>query len=904
MSWLSRIVNVFRSAEVNEELDEELRFHVEARAEDLIAAGVPRDDALREASRRLGNTGVLRERSRDVRLLAWMDALVRDLSFGARMLRRDAVVSAAAIASLALAIGACTAAFALVDALILRPLPVREPSRLVSLAIVEDPARRDRTSFNYPLYQRLGEATRGRVELAAFSHQARSDAAIDRRGAEEHVYAQFASGNAFGLLGVTPALGRVLVPSDDKPGAAHDVAVLSHSFWMARFGGDPAVVGRRLRLERNTYEIVGVARKGFTGVEPGIRTDFWVPLTSTATPESLTDPGWHWFKVLGRLEPGHSAGEVRDVMQSVLSNFRKEEAAARWRPGMPTEGRDRYLRAPMVLRPAWNGLSDLRTDFARPLWILSAVVGLVLLLACSNLANLMLARAAARSREMALRLSIGAGRGRLVQQMLVEAAAISVAAVALGTLFAWIAAPAIVTLLAPADAPAYLDLHFDWRVLGFVAALGILATVTFGLVPAVRASSTSPVNALKVAGGRSSTRVVLVRPLVAVQTAVGLAVLVVAGVLLLSFNRLVHVDAGFEPEGVTLVSVELVNPDEGARGRDAAQTLLDQVRAAAGVTAAGLSKWPIMSGAGWTGWVRIPGRRPDDTEVYFLEVTRGFLDAMRMRLLAGRDLTRRDVDADAEGPVLVNETFARMYFPGVSPVGSRFERPEGNRSGGGREVPHEIVGIVADTKYNDLREAAPPMVYMPLRGPRPGDDMTLKSGTLEIRTSLPDEAVAGVVRAAAARVSPPMKVTNVTKQSTLVTNTMLRERLLALLSAFFALVSLALAGVGLYGVLSYSVVRQTREIGIRMALGATWRLIVGGVLGGIAAYVAVGLVTGLGAGLWLARFLSKLLYEVRPGDTATILLPLGLLLLVVLPAALLPARRAATVDPVVALRDE
>ncbi len=904
MSWLSRIINVFRSDEVDRELDEGLRFHVEARTEDLIASGVPREDALREASRRLGNVGVLRERSRDVRLLSALDALVRDLSFGVRMLRRDGPVSTAAIASLALAIGACTAAFALVDALILRPLPVREPSRLVSLGIVEDPARPDRTSFNYPLYQRIGEATRGRAALAAFSYQVRSDAAIDPRGPEERVYAQFASGNAFGLIGVTPALGRVLLPADDSPAADHDVAVLSYSFWMRRFGGDRSVVGRRLRLERNTYEIVGVARKGFTGVEPGIRTDFWVPLTSTATPESLTDPGWHWFKVLGRLEPGHSAEEVRDVMQPVLTTFRREVVAARWRPGMPTEGRDRYLAARMVVRPASNGLSDLRTNFERPLWILSAVVGLVLLLACSNLANLMLARAAARGREMALRLSIGAGRGRLVQQMLVEAGGISIAAVALGTLFARVTAPAIVTLLAPRDAPAYLDLHFDWRVLGFVAALGILATVAFGLVPALRASSTSPIDALKVAGGRSSTRIVLLRPLVAVQTAVGLAVLVLAGVLLLSFNRLVHVDAGFEADGVTLVSVELVNLDEAARGREAALMLLDQVRAVPGVKAAGLSKWPIMSGAGWNGWVRIPGRPQDDTEVYFLEITQGFVDAMRMRLLAGRDLARGDVDAEGEGPVLVNEAFARMYFPGVSPIGRRFSRPEGNRSGGGRDVPHEIVGLVADVKYNDLREAPPPMVYMPLRGPRPGDEMTLKSGTLEVRSSLPDDAVASAVRAAAVRVSPPMKVTDVTKQSTLVTNTLLRERLLALLSAFFALVSLALAGVGLYGVLSYSVVRQTREIGIRIALGATWRLIVQGLLGGISVYLAIGLATGLGAGLWLARFLGTLLYDVRPGDAATILLPLGLLLLVTLPAALLPARRAATVDPVVALRDE
>ena len=638
-------------------------------------------------------------------------------------------------------------------------------------------------------------------------------------------------------------------------------------------------------------------------MEPGIRTDFWVPLTSTRTPESLTEGGWHWFKVLGRLAPGHTPEEVRETMQPVLLHFRQEQVAARWRPGMPTEGRDRFLQGRMQVRSAPNGLSDLRVSFERPLWILAAVVALVLLLACSNLANLMLARAAARGREMALRLSLGAARGRLVQQMLVEAAAISVAAVALGAAFTWLAAPAIVSLLAPASAPAYLDLHFDWRLLAFLASVGTLATIAFGLVPALRASSASPIDALKTAGGRLASRARLLRPLVALQMAFSLTVLVVAGVLLLSFNRLVHVDAGFQPEGVTLVDLALVNPDEGGRGRDAALMLLDQVRALPGVSAAGISKWPLMSGAGWNGWVRVPGRPPDDTDVYFLEVTPGFVDTMRIRLLAGRDLTRQDFDAAGEGPVLVNQAFARLYFPGPGAVGRQFSRTEGTPSGS-RDVAQRIVGLVADAKYNDLREATPPMVYLPLRGPQQGDQLMMRGGTLEVRSTAPDEALASAVRAIAARVSPPMKVASITRQSTLVTNTMLRERLLALLSGFFALVSLALAGVGLYGVLSYSVVRQTREIGIRIALGATWRRVVKGVLAGLVGYVTAGLIVGLGTGLWLSRFLTTLLYEVQPGDAATILLPLALLVAVAAAAALVPARRAAGVDPIVALREE
>ena len=505
MSWLSRVVNVFRQERVTDELDEELQFHVESRARDLIADGLAPDEAYREARRRLGNAGVIRERSREVKLVAGLDALMRDMRFAIRMLRRDLVVSLAAIASLALAIGGCTAAFALVDALILRPLPVRDPATLVSVGVLEG-GDRDRTSFNYPLFTRLVEAARGRVELAAFSYQSPSLATFDATGGEERVHEQFVSGNGFGMLGVTPALGRVIVPSDDDLAGGRAVAVLSHGFWTRRFGRDPRVIGRTFTLGRKTYQIVGVAREGFTGIEPGISTSLWMPLTST--PErsslSLSDPGWHWFKVMGRLAPGHRADEGRVAMQAVLTNFRRERMSMRG--DAPRAERERYLGARLVVRSASNGISGLRVDYERPLWILAAVVTLVLLLACSNLANLMLARAAAREREMALRLSIGAGRARLVQQMLVEAGAVAITAAAVGAAFARVAAPAIVALLAPSDTPAYLDVHFDTRVLAFAAGVAAVATIAFGLIPALRASGTSPLEALKASSGRHTTR--------------------------------------------------------------------------------------------------------------------------------------------------------------------------------------------------------------------------------------------------------------------------------------------------------------------------------------------------------------------------------------------------------------
>jgi predicted permease len=732
------------------------------------------------------------------------------------------------------------------------------------------------------------------------TYQGPREAGFERNGAGEHVYAQFVSGNTFGLLGVRPAVGRLIVPSDDVAGNPRLVAVLSHSFWMRRFGGDARTIGRVFLLGQTRYEIVGVAGEGFTGVEPGIRTDVWVPITSTPNPESLSSPGWQWFRVMGRLAAGETVSGAGATLQAVFTNWRRERV--KLFPNAPRALRERYVSTPIYVRPAANGISDLRRDFERPLWILATVAGLVLLLACSNLANLMLARAAAREREMALRISIGAGRWRLVQQLLVEAAVISVAAAVLGSWFARASAPLLVGMLAPRETPAYLDFRFDWRALAFVTAIGALATLMVGLLPALRASAIAPIKALKASGGRHTSRLALLRPLIGTQIAFSLTVLFLASLLIASFERLSHVDLGFHPEQVGLVDLTPVAPNAPAHDRDAALHVLERVRALPGVAAAAQSSWPLMSGSGWSSAVWLPGGRWDGVEVSLLEVSPGFIETMRIPLRAGRDLSRADI-YDGSPSVLVNETFARKYFPGVSPLGRQFIRPE-RRNEKTPEIQrvHEVVGLVADAKYNSVRNAAPPTVYVPPRALRSGD--TVRDATLEIRSSMSLEAVTDAVRAVVRELAPELKVTGSTLESTLVTNTMLRERLLAVLSGFFALISLALAGVGLYGVLSYSVVQQTREIGIRVALGAAQRAVVAGVLRGVAAYVVLGIAAGLAAGLWLAQFVEKLLYEVQSRDMVSVALPIGELLLIAASAALLPARRAARVDPIVALRDE
>ena len=574
-----------------------------------------------------------------------------------------------------------------------------------------------------------------------------------------------------------------------------------------------------------------------------------------------------------------------------MTQFRRERAATFPADG-PADERARYINQPLVARSAAHGPSFLRLEFERPLWVMAAIVSLVLLLACSNVANLLLARAAARDREMALRLSIGAGRRRLVQQLLVESALLAAAACALGAVIAMLGAPAIVAMLGPAQEPVHLQLQFDGRVVGFLVLLGVTTTMLFGLVPALRASGASPIEALKATSGRHAAHARLLHPLVAVQVAFGLTVVFLAGLLMLSFQRLAGVDLGFVADGVVLAEVEAVSRVDPQAGKRAVIGLLSRLQSTPGVTSASVSAWPLLKGWGWSGPIRLPGQPVDPRQVSFLEVSPGFLRTMGIALRAGRDFNARDVEPEEPVVVVVNDTFARLFFPGGSPIGRQFERLE-DRSD---VVIQEIVGVVRDAKYRNLRDDAPPTVFVPLRGRR--------GATVQLRTSMPLEAAASMLRAEAGRSTPVLALADISLQSALVESGRLRERLLALLSGFFGLVSLALAAIGVYGVLSYAVVQRTREIGIRLALGARRRAVVRHVLRDVALYALVGIAGGVAGGLYGARFVKALLFEVEPMEPVSLLLPIAGLLVVATLAAVVPARRAASVDPIVALRDD
>jgi putative ABC transport system permease protein len=903
MSWLSRLVNAIRSDAQDDEVDEELRFHVEEQTRRLMADGLSRADAARAARLRLGNAVNLRERSRDIRLLPWVDSLLRDVRFGVRMLRKDAVVTGAAVASLALAMGAAITAFILIDALILRPLPVPEPGRLIYLAADDSARRSDRGEnpwFSYPFFIRLQKAASGRAALFAVSYQAPQSFSTGGADAGDgNVYAQYVSANTFAELALAPALGRLLVTSDDSAPGAHPVAVISHSFWTRRFGSDRAVLGRWITVAGARVQIVGVAPSGFTGVMPGMRTDVWLPMTMYH-PEALASAAWQWLQVLGRLAPGIDAPSARALLQPAFTNFRRDRAG-KFPATAPREMVRQFIEAPLIVSSASTGPSELRTGFERPLWILAVVVGLVMLIACSNVANLLTARAAARGREMALRLSIGAGRWRLAQQLLIESGLMASLACVLGVAFAYAAGPVIVGMLAPSAAPVYLELEFNRRVVAFLFVTLTATTILFGLTPALRASSFSPGDTLKASGVRTGRRLGLLRPLVVAQVAFSLTVVFVAALLVGSFVRLAHVDTGFVSEGVALVNIgsaELSDREEKSPGstQAIADEILDQARQVNGVQSASMSGWALFAGSGWTSYVALPGQQSDFADVYFLEVSPAFMQTMGIRLLDGRELGRADMHRENPATptsVIVNETFAKRYFPEGRVVGKSFNRLIDS----GSLQPESIVGLVADAKYRELRQPPPPTAYVPLQH-------GIERMTLQVKSPFGPDALMARLRPVVARIHPSLKINEVVPQATLVSNTLLKERLLALLSGFFGLISLVLAAVGLYGVLSYSVVQRKREIGIRLALGAPTASVIRSMLTDVVLLIVGGVIAGLACGLGLARFVRTLLFEVTPYDPASLLVPLLVLASAAIAAAVPPALRASRVDPIEALRDE
>ncbi len=875
MSLWSRFYNSVRARRLEREIDDELDSH--------LAEAAARGRDPEQPRRAFGSRLRIGEESHDIRGLPWFDSLRADTVFGWRQLRKHKVASAAAILSLGLATGACTAAFRLIDALLLRPMPVAEPDRLYAMFTEGyDPGGHLRLgeSSEYPQFRTMRAAVKEDAELIAASYGERIELTYGSDQEIEKAHRQFVSGWIFQSFGLKPALGRLFTESDDDQPRAHPYAVLSYDYWARRFARDPKVLGRSFRMDNDLYQIVGVAPRGFTGTEPGTMTDIFLPTMMYA---GVTHDDWGWIRTFVRMKPGGSVKAVRDRLQAVFQAVQSERAKSF--VGWPKRRLDNFLSQTILVLPAASGLSYVRQEYSRPLEVLAVLVGLVLLIACANVANLLTGQAAARAREMALRVSIGAGRGRLAQLVLVESALLAVLASAVGALLAWWSAPYVVERINPPDDPARLALPADWRVLGFGLALTIGVTFLFGLLPALRTSATQPVSALK-GGDDPHAKRRLMHGLIAVQVAFCCIVLFVAGLLVTSFDRLVNQPTGFSAERLLALDTE-------ARPKRAPvfwNQVAAHLRGLPGVERVAMAGWPLLSGVGANGFVSVNGASAGDRLAYFLNVSPGWLETMKIPLIDGRDFRPDDA---YPGAAIVNEAFAKEYFGGVDPVGRWFARGK---------IRLEVVGLVGDARYRNMREPITPTAYIPFRS---GGDEPVSHATFLVRTVGENPlALAGMLRREVGRARAEFRVSNIRTQVEINRSQTVRERLLATLALFFALVALLLAGIGLYGVLDYSMLQRRREIGIRIAVGAPAGRVAGVVVSHVFAMVACGVALGAGLGLAAARYLDALLYGVKPTDSGVLVGAAVTMLAAAAVAAIAPVARAVRIEPVAVLKIE
>jgi predicted permease len=785
-----------------------------------------------------------------------------------------------------LAIGSCTSAFRLIDALLLRPLPVANPERLYALsrqAMVDDKPTTFR-EFSYVGFEQMRDAVKDQAELLAIGYATRTDLTYKSDPEIEKASVQYVSGRMFPAFGLQPTLGRLLSTNDDRKPGAHPYAVLSYDYWTRRFGSDPKVIGRTFRLDGKLYQIVGVGPQPFTGTETGTVTDIFVP---TMMHPGVTHDDWSWHQILAKVKPGVAIEPLRQKLSATSLAF--ERNRSKGFTGMPQKFIEMFLSQKLLIEPAAAGASGLQQDYRSSLAILGVLVALVLLIACANVANLMTAQAAARAREMALRVSIGAGRLRLVQLVLVESAWLAILAAAMGVLFAWWSAPFVVSRINPPDHPARLALPADWRVLAFGLVLIIGVTLLFGLAPALRASSVKPVSALK-GGEDPHSRRRLMHALIAAQVAFCFVVLFIAGLFATTFERLSRRPLGFSPDRILTLDTITSSPQSPVVWEQVAE----QLRSVPGVQKVAFAMWPLLSGGGSNGFISVNGAPPSSELVFFLKVSPGWIDTMKIRLIQGTDFRPTDTSADV---ALVNETFARHFFGRGNPIGRIFAKGD---------LHFKVVGLVADAAYQSIRDTIPPVAYVPFR---PVNDKgaldPIEWGTFIVRRASENPlALASVLRREITRARSEFRVDNILTQQEINDAQTVRERLLSMLALFFAGVALVLAGVGLYGVLDYTVLQRRREIGIRMALGARAAHVARSVTVEFLGMVLLGAGAGLALGLASARYISSLLYQVKASDLGILATPMLAIFTFALLAALPAVIRAVRIDPAITLRSE
>jgi putative ABC transport system permease protein len=818
------------------------------------------------------------------------DALLQDLRYALRALRSSPAFAAVAILSLALGIGANTAIFSLIDSVILKTLPVRHPEQLVQVTMGKS------AYYTNPIWEQVRDRQDVFSSVFAFGGGRFNLAAS---GEARYATGRYVAGQFFDALGLNPLLGRTFAPADDKRGCP-GTAVLSYGFWQTEYASRADIVGKSVSLDNHPFEIIGVIEPGFTGVDVGSSIDVYVPLCAESIingERSMLDmrSAW-WLRVIGRPKPGISASQVEARLKTLAPAIFDATTPPNYKP----EDQANYRKRSFDTKPVANGLSDVRNKYQLALMVLMVITGAVLLIACVNVANLLLARSAARQREIAIRMALGSGRGRLIRQLLTESLVLSLTGAALGILFAQWGARLLVGFLAD-GANVYLNLTLDLRVLAFTAGVAILTGLLFGLAPAWKGARVNPQSAMKAnaRGVIEGSRFGLGKALVVLQVALSLVLVVGAGLMLTTFFKLETLDSGFERGHILLTSVDLRNGHYPTERRGAVyREILEHLRALPGVRSVSDSGMVPISGSTWNQILQFENytsKARYDTLVNFNQVSEGFFDTFGTPLIAGRDFNARDIPESPQVAV-VNQTLVKKFFASENPIGKRFRVEEGNKLG----EPVEIVGIVKDAKYETLRDEAPPTVYLAMsQNAKPHTSLTF-----EVRSAgAAPASLIPAVKSAIAEVNRDVSL-QFKSLAVQVDESLTRERLLATLSGFFGALALLLAMIGLYGVMSYNVARRRNEIGIRMALGAEQSRVLRMVLREVAILIAVGLVIGLGASIATTRFVESFLYGMKPNDPWTLSLAAGILALVAAVAGFLPARRASRLDPMTALREE
>jgi predicted permease len=905
-TWL-KLKTLVKRRQLDRDLDDEIAFHIAMREEKLAAGKSDSSDARYSARRRFGNTTSLKGATREMWTFASLETIWQDARYGARVLRKNPGFTAVAVLTLALGIGANTAIFSLVNAVMLRSLPVHNPRELVLLKWVVakwpkaiknlngstsvSDAGIESVSFTFPSYEAFASQKAIFSSVFAFVNYERGTVVADGNASVVKNWEKV-SGEYFSGLGVAPYLGRTLT-SDDDPDRGTRVAVVSYNFWQQNLGASPSAIGKTILLNTKPTTVVGVAPPEFFGVVPGYEADLWVPIGRARA----NDHGFWWVQIMARLKPGVSEERARAALNVLLA----QETSAGLDSAPPRE------EIPQAeFEPAARGLNDLQKQFSKPLKVLMAIVGLVLLIACANVANLMLARSSARAREISVRFALGASRARLVRQLLVESALIALLGSLAGLAFAVWGRNILLGMMTASDNSIQLQAGLDVRVLAFTFGVSALTAILFGLLPGMRASRVDLTNGLKDCAATASSartwRFGLRKTLVIAQTAISLVLLVAAGMFVRTLLNLEQQPLGFDPKNLLLFTINPASAGyKGARIDSLYDDLLQRIRATPGVRSASLSQINLISNtvnAYQVSQVEGIGTiSPPENNVYFNYVGPDYLRTMGIKLLAGRDIQVTD-NSQSPWVALINQTMARNLFGNENPIG-RWVPLKDTLDGPDKHVT--IVGIVNDAKFANIQDKPPATMYVAYQ-----QHLIYRAGEINfaVRTTGNAAALTSDIRKTVANIDHNLPVFGVVTQQDQIESSLSQQEIFAKLSGFFGFVALLLVCIGLYGVMAFSVVQRTREIGLRMALGANPFKVMRMILRESIVVVTLGIALGLIAALAGARVLTSFLFGLKPHDPVTIGIAVLLMILAAGLAAFLPARRAMRVDPMIALRHE